>query len=115
MVASLPACAGMDFVQVLMQIIGHAAFFARPENAWADLFLAHLPKWLTVQDTDALKGYYSGYSSLQWVESARWVVPALAWTSFAVVLLRIMLTAERSSGSSGWRANASPSQSWCFP
>ncbi|HOM80181.1 MAG TPA: hypothetical protein PLZ94_00225 [Armatimonadota bacterium] len=92
MVALASGLCGMDFVQVLMQIIGYAAFFARPENAWADLILPHLPKWLTVQDTEALKGYYSGYSSLyQWSNLRAWMVPALAWTGFAAVLLWIML------------------------
>ncbi len=92
MVAMASGLCGMDFVQVLMQILGHAAFFATPENGWSDLILKHLPAWLTVQDVGALKGYYTGYSSLYRPEHLRaWATPALAWTGFAAVLLWIML------------------------
>ncbi|NLC57828.1 MAG: hypothetical protein GX774_13410 [Armatimonadetes bacterium] len=92
MVALASGLCGMDFVQVLMQTIGHAAFYAAPENGWADLFLKHLPDWLVVKDVDALKGYYGGYSSLYRAEHLRaWAIPALAWTGFAAVLLWIMM------------------------
>ncbi|MDH7570541.1 MAG: hypothetical protein QHJ73_13250, partial [Armatimonadota bacterium] len=92
MLALASGLCGMDFVQVLMQILGHAAFFARPENRWAEILLPYLPRWLTVQDVDALKGYYVGYSSLYRTEHLRaWATPVLAWTGFAAALLWVML------------------------
>lgn len=92
MVALASGLCGMDFVQVLMQVIGHPAFFARPENGWADSFLNALPNWLVVKDVSALKGYFGGYSSLYQVAHLRaWAVPSLAWTGFVLLLLWVML------------------------
>lgn len=92
MVALASGLCGMDFVQVLMQILGHAAFFASPENRWSNLFLDHLPNWLVVKDVAALKPYFMGYSTLyRLVHLRAWAIPALAWTGFAGILLWVML------------------------
>ncbi|MBI3946692.1 MAG: hypothetical protein HY321_12285 [Armatimonadetes bacterium] len=92
MVALASGLCGMDFGQVLMQMLGHAAFFAGPENRWAELFLDYLPDWLVVKDLAALKPYFGGNSTLYTAAHLRaWAVPALAWTGFTVMLLWVML------------------------
>ncbi|HHX40027.1 MAG TPA: hypothetical protein GX715_08690 [Armatimonadetes bacterium] len=79
-------------MQILLGIIGHGFYFATPENAWADLFLPHLPSWLTVSDRAVLEGYYSGHSSFYQPAVIRaWAVPIVCWTGFGVVLLGTML------------------------
>ncbi len=79
-------------MQILLSIMGHAFWFATPENRWGELFLPHLPPWLTVSNKDILEGYYAGYSSLYRPEVVRaWLVPVLCWTGFGVLLLGTML------------------------
>lgn len=83
---------GHDTFQNMFGAIAHAYWYATSENEWADLFLRHLPSWLTVSDPKALKGFYEGESSLYVWENVRpWVLPFLAWLGFMLVLMFMML------------------------
>ncbi|HIE51008.1 MAG TPA: hypothetical protein EYP85_04555 [Armatimonadetes bacterium] len=84
--------AGMDFMQVLMMILGHATHFATPENRWEEIFFRYLPPWLIVRDKEALRHYYEGNSTLYLPEHYRaWLVPGLSWLAFLSALLLVML------------------------
>ncbi len=79
-------------LQILMSCMGHAFWFATPENRWADLFLPHIPRWLTVSDPAVLKGYYTGHASLyRPAILGAWAVPVACWTAFGVTLVGTML------------------------
>jgi len=92
MLSIASGCAGMDFLQCLMMILGHAYHFATPENRWRELFFSYLPKWLVVTDTEALKRYHEGNSSLYLPENYQaWLVPCLAWLAFIAALLLVMM------------------------
>ena len=58
------AVAGHDVMQVLAPVLGHAFWFATPENQWQTLFHHRLPDWLVVKDMTALTGLYEGESVL---------------------------------------------------
>lgn len=83
---------GHDFVQNLFGVIGHPFRFATAENQWESLFLQYVPRWLTVSDEVALKGFYEG-------DEAFWhprmygpfLVPLLAWGGFLFALIFVML------------------------
>ena len=64
MLALASAIAGHDMIEVLVPIMAHAHYFARPENGWTTSILPHLPGWLVVSDPLALKAFYTGASSL---------------------------------------------------
>jgi hypothetical protein len=86
------ALAGHDMIQVLVPEMGHPFKFATPENKWGTSFLGLIPKWISVQNKDALNGYYQGASSLyrsgNW---QAWLLPVFMWTLFIIVLLYVML------------------------
>ena len=92
MVCISTAISGIDFIQTLMPLLSYSFWMAGPENKWEDILNPHLPKWLTVQDRDILKGYYEGGGSLYepGVFSA-WLAPVLMWTAFIALLLLVML------------------------
>ncbi len=86
MLAIASALAGLDQIQTLTPLIGHATWHATPENGWEDLFLGRLPSWLTVSDKTALKHYYDGDSSLYLPSNLHpWLVPVAAWSAFIVI------------------------------
>ncbi|MFC1714209.1 DUF6785 family protein [Candidatus Poribacteria bacterium] len=92
MICLASALAGTDMLQTLIPIMGHATWFATPENEWPELFGNYLPTWLTVGEEDVLKGFYEGSSSLYIYRNIRaWLIPVLAWSSFTLVLLLVML------------------------
>ncbi len=90
MVSLATAMAGVDFLSPLISIMPHEAWFATPENRWAD-FAAHLPSWLLVNDHEALKGYFLGNASLYTPAALHaWLPPLGWWTLFILALLWVM-------------------------
>ena len=84
--------AGVDRFLVLMPLIGHAHWFATPENDWINLFHLHIPQWLVVSDKRVLEGYYHGFSSIY--ESpylSAWLPAIFWWTLFLVAIHLVML------------------------
>lgn len=92
MVVISETLAGHDMVQNLFGVIGHPFRFATPENKWEELFLRHVPSWLTVSDPVALRHFYEG-GELWWrPENIRpFLVPLAAWGLFMLVLILVML------------------------
>jgi hypothetical protein len=83
--------AGTDMIQVLITILGHAFWFATPENEWGSYFFPYLPDWLTVSQRNVLRGFYEGESTFYTIEHLKaWIVPLLSWSIFFMVLLLIM-------------------------
>ncbi len=86
------ALASHNMMQVLVPILGHAFWFATPENDWKDLFWDDLPRWLLVDDKEALTGYYEGNSTLYTIEHLRvWLSAIIPWLLFILALLFVML------------------------
>jgi len=83
---------GHDALISLPSILGHAFWFATPENEWKELFWQYIPRWLAVDDISVLRGYYEGESSFynaQYIK--KWIVPLLWWSAFYFVVLFIIL------------------------
>ncbi|HLV80082.1 MAG TPA: DUF6785 family protein [Chthonomonadaceae bacterium] len=92
MLALASAVMGHDMIEVLVPILAHAHYFARPENGWAADILPYLPRWLVVSDPGALRAFYIGHSSLYAGPNLRaWIGPVLAWTGFLTLLGFLML------------------------
>ncbi len=89
----LASCiAGHDGIQVLMPVFTWSFRMATPENKWETLFNPELPKWLTVSDETALKGFYEGGETLYRPEiMGAWAIPVLMWSLFITALILVML------------------------
>jgi hypothetical protein len=86
------AIASIDMLQILISNMGHAFYFATPENEWRELIWGYLPRWLVVRDDTALEGYYRGGTSLYLGHNIKpWLLPISIWLCFIVVLLFMML------------------------
>lgn len=84
--------AGHDMMQVLGPILGHAFWFATPENEWKTLFFNYLPRWLTVSNKEILRGHYESGESIYTAEYFKaWLEPVFWWTLFLFVLMFVML------------------------
>ncbi len=84
--------AGHDMLEILVPMLGHAYWFATPENEWAELFHRYIPRWLTVSDESALDGYYNGEVSLYTIDHLKvWLEPVLWWSAFIFALVFVML------------------------
>ncbi len=92
MVTMGSAMAGHGLMQLLIPIMGHAFWYATPENDWAETFHRYLPTWLTVQDKDILRDHYRGYSTLYTIKHLKaWIIPVLSWTGFISVFCFLMI------------------------
>ena len=92
LLSSACALSSITMMGSLVESVGYASWFATPENEWNDLFMRYLPDWLTIQDKDVLQGYYEGESTLYTLEHTKgWLVPAVSWSAFVLVLVFVML------------------------
>ena len=92
MLSLASAIAGHSFMEILVPILGHAFWFATPENDWKNLFLRYIPKWLSVDDKKVLLGYYQGDSTLYTLQHIKgWLTPIMSWFAFIFTLLFVMV------------------------
>ena len=76
-----------DLLQAVLSVLGYAFWFATPENEFQELFIRHLPRWLTVSDEQTLRAYYRGDSSLYLPHNLKvWMPVVLAWLLFFMIL-----------------------------
>ena len=87
MVTMVSTISGHAMMAILMGGLAHPFWFASPENEWSELFLHHIPSWMTVRETEALRGYYEGGTSVFRSESFKaWLLPVSLWSGFILVL-----------------------------
>lgn len=86
------AISGHDVMHVLAPLLGHAFWFATPENEWSSLFFRYLPRWLVVDDMRVLEGLYEGNDSFyNWSYIKTWLTPVFWWAMFLFALMLVML------------------------
>ena len=86
------ALMGEDMVRILITTLGHATFFATPENEWADLFHKYIPDWFAVKDNDVLRGFHEGSSTFWTIEHIKgWFFPLIFWFGLLFALFFVML------------------------
>ncbi|MBM3235018.1 hypothetical protein FJZ31_01835 [Candidatus Poribacteria bacterium] len=86
------AIGGHDVMHVTAPILGHAFWFATPENEWQTLFFSYLPRWLVVDDLRVLKGLYEGDSSFYNLDYVKtWLTPVFWWSMLLFALMVVML------------------------
>ena len=83
--------AGVDRFLVLMPLIGHAHWFATPENDWVNLFHLHIPQWLAVSDKRVLDGYYTGFASIYESRYFMAWLPAIVWWTLFIVAIHLVM------------------------
>ena len=92
MLSVASATAGHSMMEILVSTLGHAFWFATPENDWKDLFWRYIPRWLAVADKDVLSGYYEGDSTLHTRRHLLgWLTPVMSWFAFLFALLFVMV------------------------
>ncbi len=89
---------GHDLLQATMCILGHASWFATPENEWQALFFRYIPDWIAVMDQNALTGYYEGTSNFFEIDHIQaWITPITHWLiffsalAFSMIMLSVIL------------------------
>jgi len=86
------AIANWNMLAAAVPGVGHAFWFASPENEWQELIWRHLPSWLTINDKSILRDYYQGDSTIFTPAYMKaWAAPVLLWTACASVLFSSML------------------------
>ncbi|MBV9850748.1 MAG: hypothetical protein JO250_13830 [Armatimonadetes bacterium] len=85
------ALCGHDSIQVLVPMLAWPVYNASTGNHWATLFAGTYPRWLTLTDHDAARGFFEGNSTLYTPDHLRaWAVPVAAWTLFLLTLLFVL-------------------------
>ena len=105
MVTMVSTISGHAMMAILMGTLAHPFWFASAENEWAQLFLHHIPSWLTVHDPEWLAGYYEGESSLYLSEHLTvWINRFLSGPVLSLSYTVLYSASVCCSASSGWNA-----------
>ena len=83
--------AGVDRMMVMVPLIGHAHWFATPENDWINLFHCYIPTWLSISDKHVLKGYYQGFSTFYSRPNLSAWLPVIFWWSLFLLVLHLVM------------------------
>lgn len=85
------AIVSVDFLDVLVPMIGHPVRFADGSNRWVERLIPNLAPGFIVRDAGALRGWYEGNTSLYLPRHLRaWAPPVVLWSTFIAVLLGTM-------------------------
>jgi len=79
------------FVGFLTPTITGARYYASPQNQWGHYILPYLPKWITVNDMDAIRWYYEGAPAGQGIPWDAWAAPLFTWLLFFLALSLVMI------------------------
>jgi hypothetical protein len=92
MVCLTTSIGGHMCVQMLVPIMGHASWFATPENDWQALFGKYIPDWIAVEDRTVLQDFFRGNSTFYIARYVKtWLTPLLLWSAFLFALFFTML------------------------
>ena len=69
----------MGLVAKLLPHISSGAYFATPENDWAEQILPFIPEWMRVTDPQAIKWFYEGLPAGTALPWHAWAAPLLGW------------------------------------
>jgi hypothetical protein len=87
--------AGADTIQNLFGSIGAPYWYATKDNGWQRLFFQYLPKFLLIQDHDALGKLYRGGVNIYTPEGRHlltyWLLPLAWWGTFFLTLFGMYL------------------------
>ena len=70
-------------VGMVLPIITGTFYYDAPENKWAELVHPSLPRWIVVDDIEAVRSFYEGGAAIPW---EHWLPPLAAWLAFYAAL-----------------------------
>ena len=80
----------VGLVCILIPHISAGAYYATPENEWADKVQPFVPSWLRVSDEEAIKFFYEGLPRGETVPWEAWLQPLAAWTVLVLAFFGAM-------------------------
>lgn len=92
MLSLVSALASIDMLDALVCLMPYAHWHATAENRWEDLFFQYLPQHWIVSDINAVRGFYTGGTTLYRLDHLMaWAGPVALWLVFLVALTTVML------------------------
>ena len=84
MVTAAASVPGYGLMEFIFPYIAAPAYFATPENQWAELILPHLKEWLYVTDQSALSKFWIGINRHEPIPWWIWARPVTIATIFGL-------------------------------
>jgi hypothetical protein len=80
-------CAGLPF---LVSATTYPIYMATPSNDWAHLIWPHIPRWLRLNDLQAVDWFWEGRPAGAGLPWGPWLTPMLSWGLFTLALVTAM-------------------------
>ncbi len=87
-----------DLLQIMIPMLGYPAYFANPQNGWANVILNRIPSWAYLGNStpsagEAMTGLAVGNSTIyDWGILLAWAKPLAFWGTFLLALMGALLT-----------------------
>jgi len=75
----------MGFIGQLLPAIVTPYYYATPQNRWAELIQPYLPRWLTIQDSNAIQWFFEGLPKGEAMPWKLWIMPLSFWIIFMLI------------------------------
>jgi len=80
----------MGLSEQLLPILAGGRYYATEFNRWEGLIFSHMPDWLAVKDSEAVRCFFEGLPKGGRIPWAAWKAPLIAWLSFILALYAVM-------------------------
>lgn len=82
------ACMQGEFLPVyLVEMMSMPYYYASPENRFEELLLPHMPRWTTITDREAARGFFEGVLPGTPFPLKQWLYPLFGWGTLIAAIL----------------------------
>ena len=75
----------------LFHILTRPFYYATPENAWHDIIVPHIPRWVAPHEPDVAYYFYNGLPTGESIPWRAWVMPLAWWVALMVTVYFVMI------------------------
>ena len=75
----------------MFHILTRPFYYATPENAWTEIIVPHIPRWLAAHEPEVAYYFYNGLPQGESIPWRAWVLPLAWWMALMVTVYFVMI------------------------
>lgn len=75
----------------LFHILTRPFYYATPENAWNEMLVPHIPRWIAPREPEVAHYFYTGLPRGEALPWRAWVAPLFWWVSLMIAVYFVMI------------------------
>ncbi|MBM4030953.1 MAG: hypothetical protein FJ291_04110 [Planctomycetes bacterium] len=75
----------------MFHILTRPFYYATPENAWTEMIVPHIPRWVAPHEPEVANYFYNGLPRGESIPWQAWVMPLAWWVALMVAVYFVMI------------------------